>query len=139
MSRKQKVICDWCGDSFEKRTCEVYTQNFCCHLHFRQWNAKRMHQYNMTANAMNQPGGVLSSRIKRGNQLRGSGKGRTYTKRLGRHEHRIVAEEKLGRPLRQGEVVHHIDGNKKNNQPDNLLVLPSQREHAALHCRLKGW
>ena len=98
-----------------------------------------MHDYNTTVNAMNQPGGVLSSRIKRGNQLRGSGEGRTYTKRLGRHEHRIVAEEMLGRALGPEEVVHNIDCNKKNNQSDNLLILPSQREHAALHCRLKGW
>lgn len=138
MSRKQTAICDWCGNPFEKLTCEMHAHNFCCCIHFRQWNAKRMHQYNATVNAMNQPGGVLSSRIKKGNLLRGSGEGRTYTKRLGRHEHRIVAEEMLGRSLKKNEVVHHIDGNKKNNHPSNLLVLPSQREHAALHGGPKG-
>ena len=57
----------------------------------------------------------------------------TYTKRLGKHEHRLVAEEKLGRPLRKGEVVHHIDGDYKNNDPNNLMILPSQREHVKLH------
>lgn len=45
--------------------------------------------------------------------------------------HRIVAAEKLGRPLRKGEVVHHIDGNKHNNHPDNLIVLPNQSAHAS--------
>ena len=75
----------------------------------------------------------MESRIKRGNLLRGRGEGKTYTKCLGKHEHRLVAEEKLGRPLRKGEVVHHIDGDYKNNDPNNLMILPSQREHAKLH------
>lgn len=42
-----------------------------------------------------------------------SGEGRTYTKQYGRHEHRVVAEQILGRELRPGEVVHHIDGDKR--------------------------
>lgn len=82
---------------------------------------------------MNKPGGIMESRIKRGNLLRGRGEGKTYTKRLGKHEHRLVAEEKLGRPLRKGEVVHHIDGDYKNNDPNNLMILPSQRENVKLH------
>jgi hypothetical protein len=56
----------------------------------------------------------------------------TYRKYLGRHTHRRVAEEKLGRPLRKGEVVHHIDGNRHNNDPSNLAVM-TQSEHIALH------
>ena len=39
-----------------------------------------------------------------------------------RREHRVVAEQTLGRPLEKGEVVHHIDGDKKNNHPSNLVV-----------------
>ena len=92
-----------------------------------------MRKYNQCVNAMNKPGGITESRIKRGNLLRGRGEGKTYTKRLGKHEHRLVAEEKLGRPLRKEEVVHHIDGDYKNNDPNNLMVLPSQREHVKLH------
>lgn len=44
--------------------------------------------------------------------------------------HRKVAEELLGRPLRSGEVVHHINGDSTDNTPENLLVLTSQSEHA---------
>lgn len=48
------------------------------------------------------------------------------------YEHRVVAEAKLGRPLMKGEIVHHIDGNKLNNHPDNLLIM-NQGDHIRLH------
>ena len=62
-----------------------------------------------------------------------TGEGKTYTKVFGRHEHRIVAEKMLGRPLQEGEVVHHKDGNKRNNAPENLEIFASQAEHARWH------
>lgn len=36
------------------------------------------------------------------------------------HEHRYVMEQKIGRFLLTDENVHHIDGNKINNDPNNL-------------------
>ena len=44
-------------------------------------------------------------------------------------EHIVVAEKKLGRPLVEGEVVHHIDGSKTNNDPSNLQIFPSNVQH----------
>lgn len=50
-------------------------------------------------------------------------------------EHRLVMERELGRPLKPGERVHHIDFNKRNNQPDNLFLCGSVAEHRTLHAR----
>lgn len=49
-------------------------------------------------------------------------------------EHRVVAENKIGRLLKKGEVVHHIDGNTHNNNPDNLQVM-NIADHVRLHSK----
>jgi len=64
--------------------------------------------------------------------FRFSGSKNNYVKFHQRHMHRVVAEQKLGRPLERGEIVHHLDGDKWNNAPENLEVM-TQAEHARLH------
>lgn len=129
------VKCHLCGRSFQKPAHEVRQHNFCCAAHARKWNAGRMAEYNRTANPLNKLGGVVSSRRKHREKLSGQGAGKAYRKFYGRHEHRVAAEAMLGRPLRPGEVVHHRDGDKLNNDPMNLEVLPSQAEHTKTQRR----
>jgi hypothetical protein len=46
--------------------------------------------------------------------------------------HRLVAATLLERDLEPGEVVHHVNGDKTDNRPENLRVLPSQQHHMVL-------
>lgn len=50
------------------------------------------------------------------------------------YEHRLVAEQFMGRELTDDEDVHHLDKNRENNLPRNLLVL----EHGQ-HLKLHTW
>lgn len=48
-------------------------------------------------------------------------------------EHRLVMEKYLGRYLKSSEVVHHVDGDTKNNNINNLMLFRSNAEHRAYH------
>lgn len=56
-------------------------------------------------------------------------------------EHRLVAENKLGRYLTHHEVVHHRDRNPQNNSPGNLEVFPTNGAHLRheLTGRVPNW
>lgn len=51
-------------------------------------------------------------------------------------EHIMVASEKIGRPLKKGECVHHLDMNKQNNDPANLSVC-NRSQHRNYHLQLE--
>jgi hypothetical protein len=70
-----------------------------------------------------------SSSSSRGRKTYVTKKGYRRYKDSGKYVHRCVEEKKLGRKLRTGEVVHHIDGNPLNNSPNNLKVYPNQSTH----------
>ena len=50
---------------------------------------------------------------------------------------RLIMAEYLQRPLKDKEVVHHINGNINDNKIENLTLFNGQTEHVALHNKLR--
>lgn len=44
----------------------------------------------------------------------------------------------MDRVLEPSEVVHHVDGDNKNNAIDNLMLFVSQAKHLAWHHSLRA-
>lgn len=54
------------------------------------------------------------------------------------YAHILVAEKALGKRLPKGVEVHHVNEDKDDNRPDNLVICPSQKYHALLHMRMRA-
>ncbi len=140
---KIKVKCSWCGKILEKYPSRVKNnKNFYCSSECRSKHLSK--EFNPEGYLKHPKLSILNLELNKTrmteevkDKLRksrlGKGERKSYPKLFGKHIHRIVAEEKIGRKLKKGEVVHHIDGNKQNNTPDNLMVFSSQAEHARWH------
>jgi hypothetical protein len=123
--------CAYCGTKLER---PAYARTLEAKRHYcnRSCNLKMMNA------ELNPTRMTYETRLKIRKAHLGKGEGKTYPKLFGRHLHRIVAELKIGRKLKPGEVVHHENENKRNTSPDNLRVFSSQSEHAAWHAKKRG-
>ncbi len=133
VSRNRKFCGKLCADEHYKQARQAqYTERACleCGAKFKRQPARKDKYCGVTCRqrAMGKRAGALN--IKR---HRGKGKKHPYIKYYGQHLHRVIAAQKLGRALKPGEVVHHIDGNPRNNDPDNIIVLKNQGIHARIH------
>jgi hypothetical protein len=66
--------------------------------------------------------------VKDGRKLLYNGKKKQY-------EYRKIVEEKIGRPLKTEEKIHHINGNTTDNRIENLFVC-SNSQHMKAHTSL---
>ena len=52
-------------------------------------------------------------------------------------EHILVAENILKRKLNNSEIIHHIDLDKQNNEPNNLDLFENNKSHISFHNKLR--
>jgi len=133
LSPKCRTIqCKICQKSFQVGTYRVAEAMYCsrsCQLRGYMKDHPEMQQN------IRHPRGLDHHRWQGGRGLHSSGY--VVIKHQGKYvfEHRLVMSQHIGRPLKREEQVHHIDGNKKNNSLDNLLLLPSAKAHRLHHMR----
>lgn len=60
-------------------------------------------------------------------------------KRISERQHRVVMERILARPLRKGENVHHVNGVRHDNRPENLELWVTAQPAGQRPADLLAW
>jgi len=76
-----------------------------------------------------------------------SGSGYLYVKNPNNHramkngyvlKHILIAEKALGKAFPEKAIIHHVDEDRLNNKPSNLVICENQAYHMLLHQRLRA-
>lgn len=134
---KVSLFCCYCGKLFEREKSKVKRVCFCSNKCRSAYNSEKMSFYNKTSNLMNVRGLATIEQREKLRERKLKDTNNWYKSYLGELEHRRIAKFKLGRELKSNEVVHHIDGDRFNNKPNNLQVM-TRAEHMRLHIK-KYW
>lgn len=123
LTTENKIILDYKFTELTKQELRTkYGTSFCSILK----TLKGVKKLFVEEKTINQKGYILSVVSKQRTSNRG-------TRRI--LEHKLVAEQMIGRPLTQEEQVHHVNLDKQDNDPINLAVL-NNSNHGKAHASL---
>lgn len=114
------LTCDCCGKEFRTYPCydkRMRKHRFCSKACEADFNSLKNTRESWSGGWLNRTTGYI------------------YVKIDGKNvpEHKLVMERLIGRQLLPDEVVHHINGVKTDNRPENLRLMKNG-EHSALHA-----
>lgn len=133
--RRGKIIeCTWCGKPIYRSPSIIHPiANFCSNSCRRKWLGERDRTViNVKGHNLGHKAEHFSVLNKMRNPQEKIADNPVY---VNSRLYRLIAEAKIGRKLNKGEVVHHINGVRTDNRPENLQVMTCN-EHSRLHMEI---